>query len=141
TRGFEHLVRESGDFDVEAERAFKSELRRTELSAEPLVSVIIPSKDRATVLPTAVQSVLDQTYGRWELIVVDDGSRDQTPEVLAAFTGDPRVRVVTHETNRGVAAARNTGLEAATGAYIAYLDSDNTWEPDFLELMVRFVQQ
>src|SRR5690606_34882484 len=92
-------------------------------------------------LPDAVRSVLAQTYRRWELIVVDDGSRDETPKVLARFTDDPRVRVVTHETNRGVAAARNSGLAAATGEYVAYLDSDNTWEPDFLELMVRFVRR
>ncbi|HLV05620.1 glycosyltransferase [uncultured Georgenia sp.] len=141
TRGYEHLPRERPDHDAEAERALKAELRQVPLGDEPLVSVVLPTKDRAAVLPDAVRSVLAQTYRRWELIVVDDGSRDETPEVLARFTDDPRVRVVTHETNRGVAAARNSGLAAATGEYVAYLDSDNTWEPDFLELMVRFVRR
>ncbi|WP_454084895.1 glycosyltransferase [Georgenia sp. Marseille-Q6866] len=141
TRGYEHLRREAGTFDTGAEAAFKAGLRATPLTEEPLVSVIVPSKDRATVLPTALQSVLDQTYARWELVVVDDGSRDGTPEALVPFLRDPRVRLVTHETNRGVAAARNTGLATATGDYVAFLDSDNTWEPDFLELMVRFVRR
>src|SRR5699024_5273920 len=79
------------------------------------------------------------TYGNWELIVVDDGSRDETQRVLEPHLRDPRVRVLTHETNRGVAAARNTGLAVATGHYVAFLDSDNPWEPDFLDLMVRFM--
>lgn len=140
TRGYEHLTRESGRFDDEAERSFKASLPPLSTTDQPLVSVILPTKDRAGVLPVSVQSVLDQTYERWELVIVDDGSSDGTAEVLAPYLRDPRVRLVSHETNRGVAAARNTGLAAATGDYVAFLDSDNTWEPDFLEVMVRFVR-
>jgi len=139
TRGHEHLPRESETFDVEAERAWKAEVRSTELTVEPVVSVVVPTKDRADQLPATVRSVLAQTYEHWELIVVDDGSSDDTLAVLEPFLADPRVRVISHEVNRGVAAACNTGLSAATGTYVAYLGSDNTWEPDFLELMVRFM--
>ncbi len=141
TRGYEHLPRERPDHDVEAERALKAELRAQPLEERPLVSVVLPTKDRAAVVAEAIRSVVDQTYPQWELIVVDDGSRDETPQVLEQLGEDSRIRVVTHETNRGVAAARNSGLAVATGEYVAYLDSDNTWEPDFLELMVRFVRR
>ncbi|MGC0250370.1 glycosyltransferase [Pseudactinotalea sp. Z1748] len=139
SRGYEHLPRETEDFDEGAEASFKAELRKYSLSEEPLVSVILPTKDRAAVLPDAVLSVLRQTYTRWELIIVDDGSRDATHEVIAPHLTDSRIRLITHETNRGISAARNTGLGASNGTYVAFLDSDNTWESDFLELMVRFV--
>ena len=72
-------------------------------------------------------------------MVVDDGSSDETDEVLQAILADPRVEYVRHEESRGVAAARNTALGRARGDLIAYLDSDNTWRPDFLELMVTFM--
>lgn len=139
TRGYSHLPRESETFDVDAERELKEQLRAVALEDRPLVSVVIPTKDRATQLPAAVRSVLEQTYEQWELLVVDDGSTDDTAEVMREFLDDPRVHLLTHDENRGVAAACNTGLAAATGRYVAYLGSDNTWEPDFLELMVRFV--
>lgn len=139
SRGYAHLPRESGTFDADAERAFKEQLRAVELGDPPLVSVVIPTKDRAGQLPAAVRSVLEQTYERWELLVVDDGSTDDTAEVLQPFLTDPRVHLLTHDENLGVAAACNTGLAAASGTYVAYLGSDNTWEPDFLDLMVRFV--
>ena len=78
----------------------------------PLVSVIIPTFNRAELLPRAIQSVLDQTLPDLELIVVDDGSTDDTLQVLQGFS-DPRIRYIRHEANKGLAAARNTGIRAA----------------------------
>jgi len=138
TRGFSETPRDTPDFDTEREAQVKAELRSRPLPDEPpLVSVVVPTKDRADMLGETLDSVLAQTYPHWQLIVVDDGSRDGTPALLERYTGDDRVEVVTHEEARGVAAARNTGLARAGGTYVAYLDSDNTWFPDFLELMVR----
>jgi len=103
----------------------------------PLVSVIIPTYNRAWILKEAVDSVLTQEFGNFELIVVDDGSTDATAELLAAY-GD-RVRVL-RQTNRGVSAARNAGLAAARGKLIAFLDSDDIWLPRKLPAQVAFYQ-
>jgi O-antigen biosynthesis protein len=94
-----------------------------------LVSVVIPTFDRAHLLPRAVQSVLSQSYSNLEVIIVDDGSTDATAETVAA-TADPRVRYVRHERNRGAAAARNTGIRESRGDFVAFLDSDDEWLPD-----------
>ena len=100
------------------------------------ISVVIPTYNYALYLPEAIDSVLAQTYAPLEIIVVDDGSTDDTPRVLAAY-GD-KVRVIRQD-NQGVAAARNAGLAAARGEYVALLDSDDVWLPRKLELqMARF---
>ncbi len=100
----------------------------------PLFSVILPTFNRAYVLWRAVQSVLAQTETRWELVVVDDGSTDDTRRLLEEFR-DPRVRP-TSTPNRGPSAARNLGAGLARGPYLAYLDSDNAWRPSFLATML-----
>jgi GT2 family glycosyltransferase len=98
------------------------------------VSVIIPTFNRAYLLREAVQSVLDQTYRDLEVIVVDDGSTDGTQDSVANWFGaDPRVRYAA-QANQGASAARNAGLDLATGGYIAFLDSDDSWKPWHLEL-------
>lgn len=139
TRGHLHLERDRAEFDHDAETRLKADLREHAPLPDPppLVSVIVPTKDRAALLPAALDSVLAQTYPHWQLVVVDDGSTDGTAELLERYAQDPRVEVVHHAEARGVAAARNAGLARAEGHYVAYLDSDNTWYPDFLELMVR----
>lgn len=139
SRGYLHLERDQTEFDLEGEAEFKARLRAEAALPEPapVVSIVIPTKDRARMIGAAVDSVLAQTYPHWQLVVVDDGSTDGTADVLAGYAADERIEVVTHERARGVAAARNTGLARATGHYVAYLDSDNTWHPDFLELMLR----
>lgn len=98
----------------------------------PLVSVIIPTYNRIDTLPRSMKSVLDQTYGNLELIVVDDGSTDGTDEYVKGLP-DERIRYVKGEGNRGPGAARNMGVRLAKGEYIAFQDSDDEWHPDKLE--------
>lgn len=104
------------------------------------VSVIVPTYRRAALLPTAVRSVLAQTYRPLELVVVNDGSPDDTPAVLESLRDQVQtagvVPVFLHQANAGVAAARNTGLGAATGDWVAFLDDDDTWDPRKLELQL-----
>lgn len=103
---------------------------------EPKVSVILPTYNRAETLGRAIKSVLDQTFGDFELIIVDDGSTDNTAEVVNSFR-DPRVRYVRLETNRGAAAARNMGIKLARGDYIAFQDSDDEWLPEKLAKQMK----
>jgi glycosyltransferase involved in cell wall biosynthesis len=100
---------------------------------KPTVSVIIPTYNRAHLIGRAIQSVLDQTYPDFEIIVVDDASTDNTKEVISEFqNGDERIRYIRLDNNKGGAAARNTGINAAQGVYIAFQDSDDEWFPDKL---------
>lgn len=101
----------------------------------PVVSVVVPTRDRADTLPRAIESVLRQTCSRHELIVVDDGSTDRTPAVLAGFD-DPRLRVHRFDRPRGANAARNRGVELAEGEYVSFLDSDDELRPGHLERVV-----
>jgi glycosyltransferase involved in cell wall biosynthesis len=99
------------------------------------VSVIIPSYNREQVIERAVRSVMAQTCGDIEIIVVDDGSTDGTSSLVAALAEqDQRIRYLQHHTNLGAQAARNTGIRAAQGEWIAFLDSDDEWLPQRLEL-------
>src|ERR1700689_5229382 len=90
---------------------------------EPLVSVIVPVYNRAGLIGRAVNSVLAQRYQNFELIIVDDASSDDLKSALGKFS-DPRLSYVVHPDNRGAAAARNSGISAAGGEFIAFLDSD-----------------
>ena len=101
----------------------------------PLVSVIIPVYNRAVKVQRAIQSALAQTYAELEIIVVDDGSTDQTYQVVDAFQ-DARIKLVRQVHNLGAAAARNTGMRTASGKFIAWLDSDDEWKPEKLELQL-----
>ena len=98
------------------------------------VSVLIPTYNRAEYLRQALESVFAQSLAPWEVIVVDDGSTDHTAAVAGSF--GPKVRYVRHESNRGISASRNSGLEAAQGEVIAWLDSDDLWEPAFLATVI-----
>ena len=101
-------------------------------SSAPLVSVLISTHDDARFLPPAIESVLRQTFGDLELIVVDDGSSDQTPELLAEIA-DPRLVVLTNERKLGLAASLNRALERARGKFCARLDADDVAMPERLE--------
>ncbi len=96
-------------------------------------SVIIPCYNHGHFLPDALDSVLAQTYTDWEAIVVNDGSTDNTAAVAERYAdADARIRCI-HQENAGLSAARNAGIRAAQGEYLAFLDADDTWEPAFLE--------
>ena len=104
-----------------------------------LVSVIMPTYNRAGYIRDAVDSVLTQTYSNLELIVVDDGSTDGTEEIITPFLRDPRIQYVKQE-NAGVAAARNRGLSLRKGDLVAFIDSDDIWEPEKLSIEVAIMK-
>jgi len=97
----------------------------------PAVTVIVPTYNRAATVGRAIRSVLRQTCREWELIVVDDASTDSTEQVVKSFS-DPRIKYIRHAQNRRVSAARNTGIRAAQGEYVAFLDDDDEWLPEKL---------
>jgi glycosyltransferase involved in cell wall biosynthesis len=103
----------------------------------PEVSIVLPTFNRVDVIGRAVSSVLKQSFSDWELIVVDDGSTDGTRARLDGL--DPRIRYI-EQSNQGVYAARNTGLKAAHGRFITFLDSDDEWLPHFLALTTAFLR-
>lgn len=102
--------------------------------SEDLVSVIIPTYNRARFCKAAVESVLSQTYENVEVIIVDDGSTDNTEKIISGL--NRRLKYI-RQSNAGVSTARNTGLQAATGEYIAFLDSDDVWLPWKLEAQLK----
>ena len=101
----------------------------------PLVTVIIPTYNRGWILKEAIDSVLSQDFDDFELIVVDDGSTDNTNEILSAYGGDI---IALRQGNRGVSAARNAGIASAMGHFIAFLDSDDLWLPGKMSRQVDF---
>jgi len=104
----------------------------------PTVSVIIPTYNRWPMVGEAIESVLAQSYRSWELIVVDDGSTDDTSERLAPYGS--KIKYISRQRS-GVAAARNHGIASATGQYVAFLDSDDLWMPRKLEVQTAFMEQ
>lgn len=104
-----------------------------------LVSVIIPSYNGAKYIKRSVESVLNQTHSNLELFVVDDGSTDNTADVVKQFN-DERLTYIRHEKNMGLSQARNTGITRAKGDYIAYLDVDDEWHKDKLEKNINFTK-
>jgi len=104
-----------------------------------LVSVIMPTYNRAHLLDCSVRSVLNQTLSDFELLIIDDGSTDRTQEKVFSFQDD-RIKYV-YKGNSGVSSARNVGLDAAEGNYIAFLDDDDCWPNDYLEKMIDKLQE
>lgn len=103
----------------------------------PLVSVIIPSYNSATYLPDTIMSVLNQSYANWECIIIDDGSQDNTREVVDLYLkSDHRIKYY-HQSNRGLSASRNYGVSLAQGDYIQFLDSDDVIFFDKLKIMIE----
>jgi hypothetical protein len=109
------------------------------LRTAPLISVVLPTRNRAELLPRAVSTVLAQRYTNWELLIVDDASTDATAEVVAGFD-DPRIRTFAGQ-GRGVCAARNVALAAVGGDLVAYLDDDNRMHPDWLRSVAWAFEQ
>lgn len=102
------------------------------------VSVIIPIYNVEKYIAVAVQSVLNQTYENFELLIVDDGSPDRSVEICQQFT-DPRIKII-RQKNRGLAGARNTGIRNAQGTYLAFLDGDDLWLPEMLEKNIAHLE-
>lgn len=109
-----------------------------ELALHPKVSVIIPIYNHAHRVGSAIQSVIAQTYQSYEIIVVNDGSTDHLQAVLQTFNG---IKLINHGRNLGRAAARNTGVLAASGEYIAFLDADDQWMSTKLEIQISFLEE
>ena len=108
---------------------------------EGLVSVVMPAFNAEATIAESIQSVMAQTYPKWELLVVDDGSTDSTAAVARGYCQqDSRIRLFSKE-NGGSASARNRGISEAAGQYIALLDSDDLWEPCFIDEQLRFMKE
>jgi len=106
----------------------------------PTVSVIIPAYNQANFIGKAIESVLRQTYQDFEIIVIDDGSTDNTEEITRGFK-DKRVKYIKkYKKNRGISVARNIGIKTARGKYIALLDSDDEWLPEKLDKQINILQ-
>lgn len=102
------------------------------------VSIIIPVYNVEKYVATTVESVLQQTYTNFELLIIDDGSPDQSIKICKKYT-DPRIKII-HQQNRGVAAARNTGIRHSQGQYLAFLDADDLWVPQKLEKHIKHLE-
>ncbi len=108
-----------------------------------MVSIIVPVYNAAKYISSAIEMVSRQTYKDWELILVDDASSDGSADIIQDIINSQgkRIRLIRKTKNEGAAAARNTGVDAATGRYIAFLDADDIWMEDKLEKQVRFMEE
>ena len=132
------FVRHNSNWDEGKEAALRAKIASSDVAVDQIkVSIVMPTRNRAACIGRAIQSVLTQSHLNWELIVVDDGSEDNTTSVVQKYV-DPRVIYIKNEERCGVSAARNVGLSNASGDWIFFLDSDNSWRPDFLEIMLKF---
>ncbi|MGN1042265.1 MAG: glycosyltransferase family 2 protein, partial [Christensenellales bacterium] len=105
------------------------------------VSIIMPSYNTGKFIKETIESVLAQTYTQWELIIVDDCSNDDTDEVVSQYLADERIRYLKNDTNSGAAVTRNRALKEAKGRWIAFLDSDDLWEPEKLQRQIAFMEE
>ena len=106
------------------------------------VSIIMPSYNAARFIAASIQSVIEQTYTDWELLITDDCSKDNSLIIAKNFADkDPRIQVYSTVRNSGAAIARNVSIKHAQGRYIAFLDSDDTWEANKLETQIRFMEK
>ena len=105
-----------------------------------MVSILMPSYNTGKYITESIQSVQNQTYPNWELLIVDDCSTDNTDEVVRPFLVDTRIKYFKNEKNSGAAISRNRALKEAKGEWIAFLDSDDLWEPNKLETQIRFMK-
>lgn len=108
---------------------------------QPLVSIITPSYNSSRFIADTIHSVLNQTYSHFELIIVDDCSKDDSWEIISAFSiKDERIKIYQLDHNSGAATARNYGIQTAKGKYLAFLDSDDMWDKHKLESQVKFME-
>ncbi len=113
-----------------------------ELKDYGLVSIIMPSYNASRLITESIKSVIVQTYQNWELLIADDCSKDSSVEVIKKIIDkDQRIKLFSLLKNVGAAAARNVAIEHANGQYIAFLDSDDVWEPEKLERQLAFMKE
>ncbi|MBD2813266.1 glycosyltransferase family 2 protein [Xenorhabdus sp. Flor] len=105
---------------------------------EVIVSIIMPSYNSANFIKQSIESVLDQTFTKWELLIIDDSSKDDTIKLVMEFR-DKRINLVSLKENVGAGKARNVGLKLAKGKYIAFIDSDDLWMPKKLEYQINYL--
>lgn len=103
-----------------------------------LVSVIMPCYNAALYIKEAIESVLNQTYQNFQLIIIDDLSSDESMNIINSYD-DPRIKIIQLSVNSGAGVSRNKGIEAARGRFIAFLDSDDLWRPNKLEVQIKFM--
>lgn len=119
------------------EKRQTQELKKKEST---VISVIMPAYQAASYIRQAITSVMCQTCTEtWELLIIDDGSTDQTSKIAGAYAKDPRIRYIRRKKNRGVAAARNLGIQKARGKYVAFLDADDWWDADKLKMQMSCI--
>lgn len=107
-----------------------------------MFSIVMPAYNARKFIHESINSVLNQTYGGFELIVINDGSTDDTGVVVSGFSSvDSRVKLIDNKVNKGVAASRNDGIAFASGRYICFLDADDLWFPEKLEVQKRYFSQ
>ena len=107
----------------------------------PLVSVIMLTYNRANLVPYAIQSILNQTYQNFELIIINDASTDNTSDIISKYAKDPRIKIITNTTNKGIVYNRNLGIKLSQGKYISWLDDDDLAEKNKLEEQVKFLEK
>ena len=110
------------------------------MTKQPLISIIMPTYNCGKFIGRTIDSVINQTYSNWELIVVDDCSKDDTEKVLNKYKKDKRINYIKLEKNSGAAVARTESMKRAKGNYMAFLDSDDLWYPKKLEKQLKFMQ-
>ena len=103
-----------------------------------MFSIIVPMYNVEKYIEECIQSVVNQTYSNWELIIVDDCSTDNTDEVVNQYLTDERIHYIKNDTNSGAAVSRNRALREAKGKWIAFLDSDDLWHPEKLEKQINY---
>lgn len=109
---------------------------------EPLVSIIMPSYNSANYIGKSIESVIEQDYQNWELLITDDLSTDNTVELVLQYVqAEPRIKLHIQSKNGGAGLARNNAIERAAGSYIAFLDSDDLWHPEKLVKQIEFMQK
>ncbi|MED3646437.1 glycosyltransferase family 2 protein [Halalkalibacterium halodurans] len=108
----------------------------------PVVSIITPCYNAEMFIRDTIESVLNQTFSNWEMVIVDDGSTDRTVQIVESYASqDERIRLIQLEKNSGPAVSRNTAIQHARGRYLAFLDSDDQWLPEKLERQLEFMQK
>src|SRR5688572_27262369 len=113
-------------------------MEKNAIDRNSLISVVIPTFNRAHLISEAIESVLAQSYPNWELIIVDDGSTDETQSLIRNFS-DTRIRYFRIEHSGSFGTVRNFGIQASKGEYIAFLDSDDIWDPMKLEKQLQTI--